>query len=450
MAHLKTRIITALAAVTLGLAVLALGGGNTSVLAQERVDIRFERGATSTTINGTIRGNEYIDYVVNARGGQTMVVSLAVTGTNGNGSAYFNILPAGQDYDGPYIGSTDDDRRAEVTVPYDGNWAIRVYLMGNDRDAGKTVGYSIDVYIAPGSGGSQGSDSSGGSGVAPLPEEDFFVVRLSGTGGALNVRQAPRPGAQKIGEFRDGTIVRNLGGCTMSNGQQWCNVQASSGGVIGWVSARFLALPSPGGGSSSAPGSGDTMRVTGVPANDVLNVRSAPGAGNRIVGALGNGDRVRMLGCQPVGNARWCEIEMMTDTRERGWVNARYLTNAGTASQLPSPPPQSLGADEATTERVRFPAGSTGTELAGAIPPGGSKRYIVNARSGQNLYVRVAHRSGPRSEYQIFNPDGTFLLDMIPTDRDYGGQLWQSGDHVIEVINRRGNRAEFTIIIGID
>ncbi len=123
------------------------GVGIQTAIAQERVDIHFEPGSTSAEINGTIKGDEYIDYVLGARGGQTMVVSLAVTGTNGHGSAFFNILPAGQDYGGPYTGNMDDDNRAEITVPSDGDWAIRVYLMGNDRDAGKTVGYSINVLI---------------------------------------------------------------------------------------------------------------------------------------------------------------------------------------------------------------------------------------------------------------------------------------------------------------
>ena len=85
--------------------------------AQERIDIRFKPGATSTTINGTVRGDAYIDYIVNARGGQTMVVSLAVTDTNGHGSAYFNILPAGKDCGGLYTGSSDEDRRAEARAP---------------------------------------------------------------------------------------------------------------------------------------------------------------------------------------------------------------------------------------------------------------------------------------------------------------------------------------------
>jgi len=233
MPHIKNSSLGSRALAALGLLAVLLSFGVLPATAQDRVDIRFKPGATSTTINGAVRGDEYIDYVLNARGGQKMVVSLAVTGTNGHGSAYFNILPAGKDYGGPYTGNNDDDNRAEITVPHDGDWAIRVYLMGNDRDTGKTVGYSIDVYIAP--------------------------------------------------------------------------VHGSSG-----------APAKPG-------GAGDIVQIAGVPANDVLNVRSGPGTGYRIVGALGNGSRVRNLGCKSHGNSRWCEIEMMTDMRERGWVNARYL-----------------------------------------------------------------------------------------------------------------------------
>ena len=317
MIRTKRTLARLLTIAALGLFSTALGFGALPTLAQDTARVQFQAGATGATINGTIVGDEYRDYVLGARAGQTMVVSLDVTATNGSGSAFFNILPAGQDFPALYNGSMDDDGRAEVTLPESGDWAIRVYLMGNDRDAGRTVGYSIDVSIASGSG-------SQGASAGALPEEDFFVVRLSG-GGVLNVREAPRTSAGKIGEFRNGTVLRNAGGCTMSDGQQWCNVQTSDGGVVGWVAARFLGLPGPGDQASTMPGGESTMRVTGVAANDVLNVRSGPGTDNGIVGALANGDSVRMLGCQDVGSSRWCEIEMMTDMRERGWVNARYL-----------------------------------------------------------------------------------------------------------------------------
>lgn len=99
---------------------------------------------------------------------------------------------------------------------------------------------------------------------------------------------------------------------------------------------------------------------------------------------------------------------------------------------------------------VRFEADATGAEMTGSLAPGESRRYALSARAGQDLYVRVAHRGGPRLDFQIFNPDGSFLLDMISTEREYRGELWQSGEHVVEVINRGGAPAEYSVIFGID
>lgn len=305
-------------------------------LSQTSSNIAFAPGATSTTINGTIRGHEYIDYVLSARGGQTMVVSLAVTGTNGHGSAYFNILPAGQDYGGPYVGSTDDDSRAEVTIPSDGDWAIRVYLMGNDRDADKTVGYSIDVYIEP-------------------------------SRAAAKSHPAPR------------------------------------------------ARPS-----------ADRALVSGLTANDLLNVRSGPGTDFRVVGALSNGTQVLLHECRMQGNSRWCEIEMLTDMHERGWVNARYLTDQRTAPARPASAPH--------VQRVRFPAGATGTEIPTELSANSSITYVLGARDGQELLFRLDAPS-PEVRYRIFNPDGSVLLDEMRSSQHYRGQLWQSGDHRIEIRN---------------
>jgi uncharacterized protein YraI len=57
----------------------------------------------------------------------------------------------------------------------------------------------------------------------------------------------------------------------------------------------------------------------------VLNVRAGPSAGDRIVGALANGQVVRDLGCENRGSSRWCRIQQLDDMRSEGWVNARYL-----------------------------------------------------------------------------------------------------------------------------
>jgi len=102
-----------------------------------------------------------------------------------------------------------------------------------------------------------------------------------------------------------------------------------------------------------------------------------------------------------------------------------------------------------TTERVRFDSGSTGAELTGTLTPGSSVRYVLGAKKMQNLYVRVASR-GPGLSYQIFNPGGSFLLDQMTSAKEYRGELWQFGDHVVEVINRNQTDARYNVICGID
>ncbi len=190
---------------------------------------------------------------------------------------------------------------------------------------------------------------------------------------------------------------------------------------------------------------GTNTTVTGVSANDILNVRSGPGVRYKVVGALGNGSRVRMLDCAMQGNARWCQIEMLTDMRERGWVNARYLST-GAAVQQPSPPAADVGGT--TTERVRFVSGTSGAELSGALPPGASRRYELGASARQMLNVRLSpNRSG--LSYQIFNPDRSSLVSQIPASQPYRGQLWQTGDHVIEVINRSNRRLNYKVEVWI-
>lgn len=86
------------------------------------------------------------------------------------------------------------------------------------------------------------------------------------------------------------------------------------------------------GSHGGRPDDSGLLRVTGVPSNDILNVRRGPSARSAIVGALANGDRVRNLGCRAEGGSRWCRIQMLDDMRSEGWVNARYLSGDTGAS----------------------------------------------------------------------------------------------------------------------
>lgn len=166
-----------------------------AAFAQDRVPVQFAKGHSGTTVNGTIRGHEYIDYVVRAGARQHMTVSLKVDGTNGNGTIYFNILPEGQDYGALFVGS-NGGRSANVMLPDDGTYVIRVYLMGNDRDAGKVVGYSMAIHIA-GAVSHPPAAHSGGN--------DTWFTRLVGASSVGAVNQLGVNGFEQVDTFESGS-----------------------------------------------------------------------------------------------------------------------------------------------------------------------------------------------------------------------------------------------------
>ncbi|MGE6783607.1 hypothetical protein ACQKGL_13900 [Ensifer adhaerens] len=109
------------------------------------------------------------------------------------------------------------------------------------------------------------------------------------------------------------------------------------------------------------------------------------------------------------------------------------------------------GGNEPATETkvVKFTPGASGAHYTGRLEPGASLRYVLGARKNQFLEVRFPSGANGVS-YQIFNPDQSFLLDQVSGSLPYKGQLWQDGNHVIEVINRGGRSAPFAIQLSVN
>ncbi len=115
--------------------------------AQLTSDVTFEPGKSGATLNGAITGQDYLDYRLEAKAGQSLTYELKVAETNGNGTIFVNLLPPGSNDVAIYIGSMDVDASETIALPEDGVYTLRTYLMGNDADTGKTVGYAIDLSI---------------------------------------------------------------------------------------------------------------------------------------------------------------------------------------------------------------------------------------------------------------------------------------------------------------
>ncbi|WP_170507284.1 hypothetical protein [Ruegeria arenilitoris] len=101
------------------------------------------------------------------------------------------------------------------------------------------------------------------------------------------------------------------------------------------------------------------------------------------------------------------------------------------------------------TQRVQFATGTSGAALSGTLNPNASVSYVLGAANGQFLRMDVGSHGGAL-DYKIFNPDGSLLLDLISSDTPYYGQLWQSGDHIVEVGNAGAQPVTFDIGIGIE
>jgi hypothetical protein len=103
--------------------------------------IQFKPGAASTTLKGTLKGDQTIDYQLSVRAGQTLTVRF----TPSNLSAYFNVLPPGLEA-ALFIGSTAGNDFTG-TLPADGTYTIRVYLMRNAARRNETTTYTLDVGL---------------------------------------------------------------------------------------------------------------------------------------------------------------------------------------------------------------------------------------------------------------------------------------------------------------
>lgn len=109
----------------------------------------------------------------------------------------------------------------------------------------------------------------------------------------------------------------------------------------------------------------------------------------------------------------------------------------------------SSSGQKVTNEIVRFLAGQNSQVIPVNLPARMTVRYKIGAKKNQFLDVSVTPANAPLN-YRIVNPDGTALLDELSVDKPYRGQLWQSGDHYVEVINRNDSAVPFEIYFGIE
>lgn len=133
--------------VALAVTIAAIPATAQSPIRTERV--QFPKGASAATVRGAIRGYDTVDYIVGARVGQSMSVSMQTS----NSSAYFNILPPRSEQ--AIFNSSIAGNRFDGRLKDSGDYRVRVYLMRNAARRGERATYSLSVGVTarPANGG---------------------------------------------------------------------------------------------------------------------------------------------------------------------------------------------------------------------------------------------------------------------------------------------------------
>jgi hypothetical protein len=104
--------------------------------------VHFKKDANSAVVEASIKGYETVDYVLGAKAGQYMNVSLATK----HGATYFNILAPGENEVAMFNGSVSQNQY-EGTLPASGDYKVRVYMMRSAARRNEVAHYRLEMII---------------------------------------------------------------------------------------------------------------------------------------------------------------------------------------------------------------------------------------------------------------------------------------------------------------
>lgn len=155
--------------------------------------VRFHAGASAAEIKGSIKGYEAVDYLLGAKAGQTMHVSMKTD----NAASYFNVLPPHSDAAIANGSTVGNDWTG--ALPVDGEYTIRAYLMRSAARRDEKATYTLSVSITGSADAKVGGTPYHATGTVPCSvgtdpkgsnQCSFGVIR--GTSGSAEVHlQSP-------------------------------------------------------------------------------------------------------------------------------------------------------------------------------------------------------------------------------------------------------------------
>ena len=112
---------------------------------QDQIEVKkveFEKGKSSAMISGKLKGEQIIDYVLNAKAGQEISVKF----TSSNSANYFNLMAPGEEYVAFYNSSMGENSY-QGKLEKSGDQRIRVYLMRSAARRNEVADFKLEVSI---------------------------------------------------------------------------------------------------------------------------------------------------------------------------------------------------------------------------------------------------------------------------------------------------------------
>jgi hypothetical protein len=120
--------------------------------------VAFKPGTSSLVLQGNLDGQKSDrDYIINAKAGQTLDVVL----TTSSSSVYFNVLPPGSPT-ALVNPSVTGQSSWTGTLPTDGDYTVRVYMMRSASRKGYKASYTLKIEIPPAVSGVASAAAGGG------------------------------------------------------------------------------------------------------------------------------------------------------------------------------------------------------------------------------------------------------------------------------------------------
>ncbi|MHB1127207.1 MAG: N-acetylmuramoyl-L-alanine amidase [Bacillota bacterium] len=215
---------------------------------------------------------------------------------------------------------------------------------------------------------------------------------------SLNARSGPGTEYAKVGALGRGTSL-----AIIAKNQNWYKVVLPNGKQA-WVSGQYIKI-STSGVTSTPKQTGKTAEVTG----SLVNIRSGPGTGYKIVVQVRRGDKLPVIS---EGNG-WLNVKLANG--KTGWISASLVKVHNVQTQ------PSTGAE---TVAVNPPVKDT----AGASQAGSNRRLVVvtastaNIRRGPSTGFDVVTQAAQGAEFEIANEQDGWYEVRLPN-----AQGWIAG-----------------------